>query len=183
MFRWLIFTGANYRFGYKAAADASELVRLCDEFGMGAYIINSVMDQLQDARKINHCDLKERGQVSSTRVRHALAEGDMKYVSELLGSQHRLLLVVKDWESLTSTSSKQRVSAPKSSLLNLPPKDGFYENCSLLFGERNPVTCRVSIDTTHIHLEVDQVDFCDYDYFENSQVLGIEFGELRVNCV
>ena len=150
---------------------------------MGAYIINSVMDRHQDARNMNRCDLKERGQVSSTRVRHALAEGDMKYVSELLGRQHRLLLVVKDWESLTSTSSKQRVSAPKSSLLNLPPKDGFYENCSLLFGERNPVTCRVSIDTTHIHLEVDQVDFCDYDYFENSQVLGIEFGELRVNCV
>ncbi|XVE66405.1 hypothetical protein DITRI_Ditri08aG0077700 [Diplodiscus trichospermus] len=178
-----VVAGENYRFGYKAAGDASELVRLCDEFGMGAYIINSVMDRHQDARNINRCDLKERGQVSSTRVRYALAEGDMKYVSELLGHQHRLLLLVKGWESLTSTSSKHRVSAPKSSLLNLPPKDGVYENCSLLFGERNPVTCRVSIDETHIHLEVDQLDFCDYDHFQNSQVLGIEFGELRVNCV
>ncbi|GMJ03403.1 hypothetical protein like AT5G08340 [Hibiscus trionum] len=178
-----VVAGENYRFGYKAAGDASELVRLCDEFGIGAYIINSVMDRHQDARNMNRYDLKERGQVSSTRVRRALAEGDMKYVSELLGRPHRLLLTIKDWENFTGTSSKQRVSAPKSSLLNLPPKDGFYENCALLFGEREPVTCRVSIDTTHIHLEVDRVDFIDDDYSQNSQVLGIEFGELRVNCV
>lgn len=147
---------------------------------MGAYIINSVMDRQQEARNTDRCDLKERGQVSSTRVRHALAEGDMKYVSDLLGRRHRLLLVVKDWERLTSTSSKHRMSAPKSYLLNLPPKGGFYENCSLLLGERDPVTCRVSIDTTHIHLEVDQVDLYDYVYSQNSQVLGIEFGELRI---
>ncbi|XP_022763894.1 FAD synthetase 2, chloroplastic-like [Durio zibethinus] len=176
-----VVAGDNYQFGYKAAGDASELLRLCDEFGVGAYIIKSVMDRHQDARNMNRYDLKERGQVSSTRVRHALAEGDMKYVSELLGRQHRLLLVVKDWESLTSTSSKHRVSAPKSSLLNLPPKDGFYDNCSLLFGKQNPVTCRISIDTTHIHLEADWVDFGDYDYSKTFQVLGIEFGELRLD--
>ncbi|MBA0572505.1 hypothetical protein Golob_002841, partial [Gossypium lobatum] len=174
-----VVAGENYRFGYKAAGDASELVRLCDEFGMGAYIINSVMDRHQDARNMNRLDLKDRGQVSSTRVRQALAEGDMKYVSELLGRPHRLLLTIKDWESLTSTSSTQRMSAPRSSLLNLPPKDGFYENCSLLFGEQNAVTCRVSIDTSHIHLEMDRLDFCDNDYSQKSQVLGIEFGELK----
>ncbi|KAK8564103.1 hypothetical protein V6N13_005682 [Hibiscus sabdariffa] len=178
-----VVAGENYRFGYKAAGDASELVRLCDEFGMGAYIINSVMDRHQDDRNMNRYDLKERGQVSSTRVRRALSEGDMKYVSELLGRPHRLLLKIKDGENFTSSSSKQRVSAPKSSLLNLPPKDGFYENCALLFGEREPVTCRVSIDTTHIHLEMDRVDFIDDDYSQNPQVLGIEFGELGVNCV
>ncbi|MFQ6648583.1 hypothetical protein Gotur_021493 [Gossypium turneri] len=174
-----VVAGENYRFGYKAAGDASELVRLCDEFGMGAYIINSVMDRHQDARNMNRLDLKDRGQVSSTRVRQALAEGDMKYVSELLGRPHRLLLTIKDWESLTSTSSTQRMSAPRSSLLNLPPKDGFYENCSLLFGEQNAVTCRVSIDTSYIHLEMDRVDFCDNDYSQKSQVLGIDFGELK----
>lgn len=146
---------------------------------MGAYIINSVMDRHQDGRNMNRLDLKDRGQVSSTRVRQALAEGDMKYVSGLLGRPHRLLLTIKDWESLTSTCSTQRMSAPRSSLLNLPPKEGFYENCSLLFGEQNAVTCRVSIDTSHIHLEMDRVDFCDNDYAKKLQVLGIEFGELK----
>ncbi|KAE8696605.1 FAD synthetase 2 [Hibiscus syriacus] len=166
-----VVAGENYRFGYKAVGEASELVRLCDEFGMSAYIINSVMDRHQDARNMNRYDLKDRGQVSSTRVRRALAEGDMKCVSELLGRPHRLLLMVEDWENFTSTSSKQTVSTPKSSLLNLPPKDGFYENCALLFVEHEPVTCRVSIDTTHIHLDMDRVDFVDEYYSRNSQVL------------
>ncbi|XP_038992507.1 FAD synthetase 1, chloroplastic-like [Hibiscus syriacus] len=176
-----VVAGENYRFGYKAVGDASELVRLCDEFGMAAYIINSVMDRHQDARNMNRLDLKDRGQVSSTRVRRALAKGDMEYVSELLGRPHRLLSMIKDWENFTSTSSKQMVSAPKSSLLNLPPKDGFYENCALLFGEHEPVTCRVSIDTTHIHLEMDRVDFVDEYHSRNSQVLGIECCKSRVN--
>ncbi|MCI56246.1 riboflavin biosynthesis protein RibF-like, partial [Trifolium medium] len=70
--------GENYRFGYKAAGDASELVKLCEEYGMEAYIIKSVMDKNQFSTNINsNIGSKERGQVSSTRVREALAVGDM----------------------------------------------------------------------------------------------------------
>ncbi|RZB43240.1 FAD synthetase, chloroplastic [Glycine soja] len=36
--------GENYQFGYKAAGDALELVKLCEEYGMEAYIIKSVME-------------------------------------------------------------------------------------------------------------------------------------------
>ncbi|CAL9243837.1 unnamed protein product [Arabidopsis halleri] len=42
-----VVAGENYRFGYKASGDASELVRLCEEYGITAYIINSVMDKKQ----------------------------------------------------------------------------------------------------------------------------------------
>ncbi|GKU90893.1 hypothetical protein SLEP1_g4837 [Rubroshorea leprosula] len=179
-----VVAGENYRFGYKAAGDASELQRLCDEYGLGTFIINSVMDKKQDVRHINSSNLKERGQVSSTRVRHALAVGDMQYVSELLGRRHRLFLVVKDWKELISAGSKYRISAPKSCLLNLPPKEGFYESCSLFFGdEENPVTCRVFIDTTQIHLELDQNDLCDYHNSQDFQLLGIEFGDLTFDSV
>ncbi|WJZ97514.1 hypothetical protein VitviT2T_016114 [Vitis vinifera] len=151
-----VVAGENYRFGYKAAGDSSELVRLCEEFGMGAYIIKPVMDNNQDSRNTASSNSKERGQVSSTRVRHALSIGDMKYVSELLGRQHRLILTAQYQEAFTS--SKHKVSAPKSCLLNLPPKEGLYENCSLLIDDENPVSCRVVIDTTHIHLEFDEVE-------------------------
>ncbi|XP_061949190.1 FAD synthetase 2, chloroplastic-like isoform X4 [Populus nigra] len=174
-----VVAGENYRFGYKAAGDASELVRLCKEHGMGAYIISSVMDNNQDYRSMNSNDLKDRGQVSSTRVRQALAVGDMKYVSELLGRHHRLILMLKDQEERAKTSSGWRVSAPKSYLLNLPPKDGFYENCSLLFGNKNPVTCRVFMDTTHIHLETDEADPFDFETDQEPHLLGIEFGDSR----
>jgi FAD synthase len=146
---------------------------------MGAYIISSVMDNNQDYRSMNSNDLKDRGQVSSTRVRQALAVGDMKYVSELLGRHHRLILMLKDQEERAKTSSGWRVSAPKSYLLNLPPKDGFYENCSLLFGNKNPVTCRVFMDTTHIHLETDEADPFDFETDQEPHLLGIEFGDSR----
>lgn len=174
-----VVAGENYRFGYKAAGDASELVRLCEEYGMDACIINSVMDKHQDSRDIDCNDSKERGQVSSTRVRQALAMGDMKYVSELLGRQHRLILTVNDHDELISTSNKHRVSVPKSCLLNLPPKEGFYGNGVLLFGEENPVKCRIFIDASHIHLEMDKVGFCNFDHSQDFKLLGIEFGDLQ----
>ncbi|KAL5194574.1 FAD synthetase 1, chloroplastic [Glycine soja] len=59
----------NYQFGYKAAGDALELVKLCEEYGMEAYIIKSVMDKNRfSADMISVTNSIERGQVSSTRV-------------------------------------------------------------------------------------------------------------------
>lgn len=169
-----VVAGKNYRFGYRASGDASELVRLCEEYGMGAYIINSVMDKKQDSRAIGPNNPKEQGQVSSTRVRHALGEGDMKYVSELLGRQHRLMLMGNDKERFTN--DKSRVSAPKSCLLNLPPKEGLYENCSVVIGENDVVPCRVIIDTTDIHFELDDVATCIRITSQDFRCLGINFG-------
>ncbi|KAF5747397.1 FAD synthetase 2 chloroplastic [Tripterygium wilfordii] len=170
-----VVAGENYRFGYKAAGNASELVRLCEEYGMEAYIINSVMDKNQDLRSMNLGDLKERGQVSSTRVRHALGSGDMKYVSELLGRPHRIVLAANDHYQFR-TYSDQSVLASKRSLLNLPPRDGFYEDCSLLLGDEKSVPCRVCICETHIHLEAADKDiFYNYN-IQDARLLGIEFG-------
>jgi FAD synthase len=63
---------------------------------MRAYITSSVMDKNQDHRSMNSGDLKDKGQVPSTRVRQALAIGDVNYVSELLVHQHRLISTVGD---------------------------------------------------------------------------------------
>lgn len=166
--------GENYRFGYKAAGDASELVRLCEEYDMGAYIINSVMDKNQYSLNMNSSDLKDRGQVSSTRVRRALDVGDMKYVSELLGRQHRLILKAKGQEVFTC--SKNKVSASKSSLLNLAPKEGLYEKCAVFVGDEKIIPCRVVIDTTSIHIEMDDIDSCSSFGSQTFKLLRIEFG-------
>ncbi|KAA8528897.1 hypothetical protein F0562_033615 [Nyssa sinensis] len=174
----IFLVGKNYRFGYKAAGDASELVRLCEEYGIGVYIINPVMDQNQDSKSMGSSNSKEQGQVSSTRVRHALAKGDMKYVSALLGRQHRLVLRTEDRERFTIT--KHRVSAPKSCLLNLPPKEGLYKKCSVLIGEDNVLPCKVIIDTTHIHLELDEVATCIHIPSQDFRFLGIDFAESGV---
>ncbi|KAK3012878.1 hypothetical protein RJ639_009228 [Escallonia herrerae] len=170
-----VVAGKNYRFGYRAVGDASDLVKLCKEYGLGAYIVNPVMDKSQDSGDIDPSGSKERGQVSSTRVRYALAKGDMKYVTELLGRQHRLMLMVNDQERFTREGS--RVSVPKSCLLNLPPKDGHYQNCSLIIGDGNFAACKVVIDTTHIHLELDDLATCIYITSQDFRCLSIDFGE------
>ena len=166
-------TGENYRFGYKAAGDAAELVKLCEEYGMRAYIINPVMDNNQLSVNINSGHPDDKGQVSSTRVRRALAVGDMKYVSELLGRRHRLFLKANNGEVFTCNQHK--LSAPKSCLLNLAPKEGLYENCYLVVGEKL-VPCRVVIDTAQIHIEMDDIGTSSYFGSENLELLPIEFG-------
>ncbi|KAL8157778.1 FAD synthetase 2, chloroplastic-like [Apium graveolens] len=169
-----VVAGKNYRFGYRASGDASELGNLCKEYGMEAYIINSVMDKKQDTRVISLDDSKEQGQVSSTRVRHALGRGDMNYVSELLGRQHRLMLMANDKERFTRENN--RISASNSCLLNLSPVEGLYENCSVVIGDDNFVPCRVTIDTTHIHLELDDTETCIFIASQGISLLGIDFG-------
>ncbi|CAL1387631.1 unnamed protein product [Linum trigynum] len=179
-----VVAGENYRFGYKAAGDTSELLRLCNEHGIQAYIINSVMDKHpQDPSKLHKTDSKDKGQVSSTRVRHALAAGDMDYVAELLGRRHRLIVSLEEQNWCASDSSRWKVSAQKSRLLNLPPKDGAYVKCYLFLGDKHDdlgVPCRVTIDSTSVHLEVDEdaVEFSDCSSSHRDlKLVGIEFGD------
>lgn len=171
-------SGENYRFGYRAAGDSSDLVRLCEEYGMKACIINTVMDKHQHSRDIGSRNSQDKGQVSSTRVRHALANGDMKYVSELLGRYHRLMLIVGKEENISS-DRKRLWGKLSSCLLNLPPKEGLYENCSIVDGDDNVVACRVSIDSSYIHLELEEVAPHINTSAENL-LLGIDFGESKV---
>ncbi|KAL1201160.1 FAD synthetase 1 [Cardamine amara subsp. amara] len=112
---------------------------------------------------------KERGQVSSTQVRHALAAGDVKYVTELLGRPHRVI-------SRVITSKGGRISLQTSSLLNLPPGNGVYKACSLIIGDEHPISCKVVVETWNLIIEteeVEQVRFCKSQEF---LLLGIEFG-------
>ncbi|XP_022139223.1 FAD synthetase 2, chloroplastic-like [Momordica charantia] len=166
-----VVAGESYRFGYKAAGDAVELVKLCEEYGLGACIIKSVMDKNQ--KVVNSANSKERGQVSSTRVRYALSIGDMKYVSELLGRRHRLILMAKGLEGFSNRNS--RVSAPKSCLLNLAPKEGLYNNCFVCTIDENLIPCCVVIDSTHVHIEMDEIGTCNP--LETQDYLSVEFGD------
>ncbi|XP_050373293.1 FAD synthetase 2, chloroplastic [Argentina anserina] len=176
-----VVAGENYRFGYKAAGDATELMKLCEEYGMGAYIIKSVMDKNPYSINTNS-DSKDRGQVSSTRVRRALAVGDMKYVSKLLGRQHRVILVAKDEEGFRW--SRHKLSVPKSCMLNLGPKEGLYGKCYVLIGDEGDllVPCSVVIDTAYIHIETDEV-VGKYDDVVSSEqdmsLIRIEFGDME----
>ncbi|EFJ21383.1 hypothetical protein SELMODRAFT_56432, partial [Selaginella moellendorffii] len=87
-----VVAGENYRFGYKAAGDSSELKKLCKEWGLDVFVVEAVMDKFDQAPSSVQGDARDRGQVSSTRVRKALADGNMKRVTNLLGRNHRLFM-------------------------------------------------------------------------------------------
>ena len=96
--------------------------------------------------------------MSSTRVCYALSIGDMKYISELLGRRHRLVLMAKDVEGLSYSNS--RVSVPRSCSLNLAPKEGLYDKCFVCSFDQNLISCRVVIDSSHVHIELDELATC-----------------------
>ncbi|XP_019084455.1 PREDICTED: FAD synthetase 2, chloroplastic-like [Camelina sativa] len=166
-----VVAGENYRFGYKASGDATELVRLCEDYGITAYIIKSVMDKKQGPGRRDSGDSKDRGQVSSTRVRQALAVGDMRYVSELLGRAHRLILKVRTQDM----RSERMISVPRSSLLNLPPGNGIYEACLLIVGDASSIPCTLVVDTSNIHVETKEVRLCNLDWSQEFQLLSVAF--------
>lgn len=115
--------GANYRFGYKAAGDASDLVRLCQEYGLQSAIVNPVMDALKiGAPFLVDDSSREKGQVSTTRVRRALANGDLERVAELLGRPHRLIIQPDDY-----VRHDNLVTVPPPNALNQPPRSGSYD--------------------------------------------------------
>jgi FAD synthase len=165
--------GENYRFGYKASGDAAELVKLCEEFGLSAFIVRSVMDTAK--RSYNGAtpavNSSDKGQVSSSRVRHALSVGDIEYVSKLLGRKHRLVLTVSEY----NLKERKNIIVPKSCMLNMPPADGFYENCELFNGGYLGL-CRVVINTETIDIEMKDESSLPQNPFQEDQQLGIEFG-------
>lgn len=163
--------GENYRFGYKASGDSLELVSLCKEYGLAAYIVRYVMDKTRCYNGTSK-SINDRGQVSSTRVRHALAMGDMEYAAELLGRKHRLVLMLDDQCLFMQT----RILASKSCMLNQPPEDGLYENCALLFDGVFVGPCKVVINDEKIDIEWDGKSIWLQNPVCSSQLLSIEFG-------
>eukprot|EP01018_Ginkgo_biloba_P028977 Gb_03505 [translate_table: standard] len=119
-----VVAGANYRFGYKASGDASDLVQLCGEYGLKACIVDPVMDKFHGSSSEQESmgtDTREKGQVSSTLVRKALAAGDIKRVEELLGRKHRLMLTTDN-----CIFRDNILLAHRSCVLNQPPSEGQY---------------------------------------------------------
>lgn len=119
--------GANYRFGYKAAGDASDLVRLCQEYGLQSAIVDPIMDTLNLSIPVSIDDSsREKGQVSTTRICKALAKGDMDRVAALLGRRHRILIGLDNFVRIGKL-----IRIPLANVLNLYPTAGTYE-CNLV---------------------------------------------------
>ena len=76
-----VVVGQNYRFGYKAKGDTAMLQQLGSELGLQVH----VLDLLEAG------PLAVDGQVSSSKIREALASGRLRTVAQSLGRPYRLM--------------------------------------------------------------------------------------------
>ena len=105
---------------------------------------------LEDSSAIDGCS-KDKGKVSTTHIRKALAEGDVKQAAKLLGRNHRLYIEVKGY-----VQNECVIGFPTANVLNQPPTVGSYE-CGLYLEGTNDnylAELQVRIQETEISLEL-----------------------------
>ncbi len=103
--------GTDFSFGYQRSAGASDLKELGMRYGFETQILE----------KETYCGKD----VSSTRVRAALAEGDMELVTKLLGRPYPIAGIVKHGQHLGTTIGFPTVNVIPDKSKLLPP-DGVY---------------------------------------------------------
>jgi FAD synthetase len=123
-----VVVGSNYRFGYKASGTAELLRSLGPKYGIkvgvvdlvvGAQTTSSLDDEGDDA--IAGRETYATSIVSSSRVRHALAEGKMDDVARCLGRPHRLVA-----NAVLGEESNGNLVINASEFDNQPPGPGWY---------------------------------------------------------
>lgn len=120
-----IVCGSDWRFGRRAAGDVELLRKLGPKHGIAVHVVDSV--QLSS----------DGGVVSSTRVRKALAEGDVTTAGRLLGRPHRLVgYVVSLAEGWVNCDR----------FVNQVPGDGIYSALVRVIGRSEPFRAVVRVD-------------------------------------
>jgi hypothetical protein len=126
-----VVAGHNYRFGFRASGDADALVTLCAAEGLSAHIVDMVTahgegdeaaDDVAGGAVPAACAL----QVSSTRVRGALAAGDVDAAAALLGRRHRVVAraAAADVAVHASGGGGALLLLPKGAARNTAPREG-----------------------------------------------------------
>lgn len=98
--------GQDFRFGKGAVCDSEDLKRICSEQGMECAVLDEVMD--------------EGEAVSSTRVRQAIAAGEMEKTAGLLGRCYTLDFPVEHGKALGRKIQFPTINQPIPSAMILP---------------------------------------------------------------
>ncbi|SMQ81510.1 riboflavin kinase / FMN adenylyltransferase [Bacillus sp. OV166] len=125
------FVGKDFRFGYKGSGNPEVLKQTGSRLGFETEIVE--FTDLGNER------------ISSTRVRHAIHNGDLKLASDLMGKQHelcgRIVRTMNDFKGLFF---------PDSALI-LPPEGEYWVNIN----NSNKYFTKAIILNTHKSVEID----------------------------
>ncbi|KAI3432282.1 hypothetical protein D9Q98_003842 [Chlorella vulgaris] len=157
-----VVVGSNYRFGYRAAGTAQLLQQLGPQHGMQVRVLSLVglpvaaaeageaaaaaaeaaaaeagagRDEEYASRNgPQAAEVQPAEAVSSSRVRHALAAGDMEDAAECLGRRYRLVASLEAAPTPASGCGGQVLHLPATTVLNQPPGAGRYAVLASLAG-------------------------------------------------
>ena len=138
-----VVVGDNFRFGAKRAGDLATLRTFGDAFGFEVAAAEVAGD--------------ERGPFSSTRVRDAIANGDLDEATRLLGRRHSISGTVESGDRRGRTIGFP--TANLGAVTEVLPPDGVY---AVFAGERPAVMnvgVRPTVDGTSRRIEVHLFDF------------------------
>lgn len=141
--------GFNFRFGYRGAGTSADLERLLGEAGIPLTVIDPVT--------------YGEGAVSSTRIRTAVAAGDMETAAALLGRPFSVCLPVRHGKQLGRTIGLPTINQdfPAGHIV---PRWGIYA-CLCTIGEKQymgvtNVGIRPSVDSDgHVNCETHLIDY------------------------
>lgn len=128
-----VVVGEGWRFGHKAAGDTDLLSKLGDELGFTVEAL-----ELAEA---------EGGPVSSTRIRQAVAAGDLTLVRSLLGRPFDIDGEVIPGEDRGTSLGYPTANIDPEGSLALPPQ-GIYAGRGLADGEWYPAAIDVGVNPT-----------------------------------
>ncbi|HET9086431.1 MAG TPA: bifunctional riboflavin kinase/FMN adenylyltransferase [Acidobacteriaceae bacterium] len=119
--------GENFRFGADARADVNELATLGEEFGFEA--------------RVHRPTLWRRQVVSSSAVRAAIGQGNLRAARQMLGRTFEIISSPAPGRGYGSTYTVPTINlAPYSELL---PANGVYATCLKIDGEQFPAITNV----------------------------------------
>ncbi len=141
--------GFNYSFGCRGAGKAEDMIRLGREFGFETHVVSEV--------SIGGAP------VSSTRVRAAVAQGDMELAQEMLGRPYQICGIVQEGKKLGRTLDFPTANLfyPKGKAL---PPCGVYAARVTLRGEQYIAAVNIgSHPTAPGGAETIEANLIDYD--------------------
>lgn len=122
--------GENFRFGKNASGDIRLLETLCEEYGVTLRVVPAAID----AGEV----------ISSTRIRTALAEGDLPLASRLLGRGYHIKQEVISGNQIGRTLGFPTLNQKLSSELCLP-RYGVYLSLTQIPGDNEPLPSLTNI--------------------------------------
>lgn len=157
--------GNDFRFGHRGAGDVALLTKLGAEYGFVVEVIGSVEDPVF-------------GRVSSSRVREAIAQGDLHAVTRMLGRELTIRGTV-----VHGDARGRDLGFPTANLggevEGLRPGEGVYAGWVVVRGERHPAAISVGANVTfdpagEPRVEAFLIDFAGDLYDEPVEVCFVQ---------